>query len=389
MNIRRSPLLLLLISLAQAAATARAAEPPPPPKAPFIGNRPCSGAEVDRLETVRVSDGKAGFVGDSSGHAFVPRGFNYDHDVQGRLLEDYWNAEWAKVAGDFGAMRQLGANVVRIHLQTGKFMEAADKPREASLRQLGRLLALAERNRLYLDLTGLGCYHKEDVPPWYDELDERGRWAVQACFWEAVAARCAQSPAVFCYDLMNEPVVPGGSRKPGDWLGPPFDKSCFVQFITLDQQNRPRPAIARQWCHTLAAAIRKHDRRHSITVGLVSWSLDRPGLASGFVPQEIAGELDFISVHVYPEKGKVKEALETLSGFLVGKPVVIEETFPLACSQAEFQQFIEESKKTASGFIGFYWGKTIEDYRRSDTIADGMMLHWLEFFQKEANRAAR
>ena len=27
-------------------------------------------------------------------------------------------------------MKKLGANVVRIHLQLGKFMEAADKPNE-------------------------------------------------------------------------------------------------------------------------------------------------------------------------------------------------------------------------------------------------------------------
>ena len=38
-------------------------------------------------------------------------------------------------------------------------------------------------------------------------LDERPRWDVQARFWEAVARACADSPAVFCYDLMNEPVV--------------------------------------------------------------------------------------------------------------------------------------------------------------------------------------
>jgi len=68
---------------------------------------------------------------------------------------------------------------------------------------------------------------------------------------------------------------------------------------------------------------------HLITVGLVDWSLDRPGLTSGFVPEKIVDDLDFISVHLDPEKGKVEEALKTRAGFAVGKPVVIEETFPL------------------------------------------------------------
>ena len=76
---------------------------------------------------------------------------------------------------------------------------------------------------------------------------------------------------------MNEPVVPGGKRKDGDWLGPAFGGKHFVQFITLDQKDRPRPDIARQWVQHLAAAIRKKDKRHLITVGLVDWSLDRPG----------------------------------------------------------------------------------------------------------------
>jgi hypothetical protein len=92
-----------------------------------------------------------------------------------------------------------------------------------------------------------------DVPAWYDQLSEKGRWDVQARFWRAVAGRCAASPAVFCYDLMNEPVVPGGKGK--DWLGPPFGCKHFVQFVTLDQQDRPRPAIARQWVHHQATAI--------------------------------------------------------------------------------------------------------------------------------------
>ena len=104
------------------------------------------------------------------------------------------------------------ANVVRVHLQLGKFMKDRETPDERSLARLGKLLELAGRTGLYLDLTGLGCYHKKDVPAWYDALTEKERWTVQARFWEAVAERCAHSPAVFCYDLMNEPVVPGGLR---------------------------------------------------------------------------------------------------------------------------------------------------------------------------------
>jgi hypothetical protein len=344
------------------------------------------GSAAKEMEWVRTEKGQRTFVLES-GKAFVPWGFNYDHDEPGRLLEDYWDAEWPKVEGDFRDMKRLGANVVRVHLQFGRFMKAADRPDESSLKQLARLVALAERTGLYLDVTGLGCYRKKDVPQWYDRLGEQERWDVQARFWEAVAQRCSRSPAIFCYDLMNEPVVPGGSRKPGDWLGPSFlggDSGYFVQFITLDQKDRPRSAIARQWCHRLVAAIRKNDRRHLVTVGLVDWSLDRPGLTSGCVPKEMAPELDFLAVHIYPEKGKVGKAVETLKGFSVGKPVVVEETFPLACTAEELSSFLDQSRPVASGWIGFYWGKTPEQYRKSATIQDAIVLSWLELFEKRA-----
>ncbi len=57
----------------------------------------------------------------------------------------------------------------------------------------------------------------------------------------------------------------------------------------------------------------------------------------------------------YPGKGKLQEALLTLAGFAVGKPVLIEETFPLKCSPHEFEQFIDQSSKHAAGWLGFYW----------------------------------
>ncbi len=91
-----------------------------------------------------------------------------------------------------------------------------------------------------------------------------------------------------------------------------------------------------------------------------------------------------MSVYTCNKAGSVKGALDTLAGFSVGKPVVIEETFPLTCSPKELEEFIDGSTKHAAGWIGFYWGKTPDELRRSDTISDALTLGWLELFEKKA-----
>src|SRR5439155_16006372 len=102
------------------------------------------------LDAIGVSPDGHGFVSLASGAAFHPWGVNYGH---GGLIEDFWTEDWARVADDSREMRQLGANVARVHLQFGKFMTAPGQRNRAALAQLSRLLRLAEVTGLYLDLT--------------------------------------------------------------------------------------------------------------------------------------------------------------------------------------------------------------------------------------------
>jgi len=351
----------------------------------FAGQRRAISAE---MKTIRVSADGSRFVlegTDPDAPGFTPWGFNYDHDEQGRLLEDYWHAEWPKVEDDFWEMKELGANVVRIHLQTAKFMPEPEKPSSAALSQLTRLLWLAEQCQLYLDLTGLGCYHKKDVPGWYDAMNETERWEVQARFWQAVARTCADSPAVFCYDLMNEPILAGAKKKETEWLAGEFAGKNFVQRITLDLAGRSREQVAKAWVDRLVAAIRRHDKRHLITVGVIPWVHTWPKARPLFYSKQVSENLDFASVHFYPEKGKVEKALSALAAYDIGKPLVVEEMFPLKCSLEELDAFIDSSRANADGWIGFYWGKTPEESRRSATLSDAVTAAWLEYFKNKAD----
>lgn len=335
-----------------------------------------------QVERIRVSPDGKGFQLANSGKKFTPWGFNYDHDEKGRLLEDYWEAEWAKVEEDFREIKDMGATAVRIHLQVNKFLEAPDRGNATSLARLGKLLELAESLGLYLDLTGLGCYRKSDTPAWYEIADEKSRWAAQATFWDVVSAACAKSPAVLCYNLMNEPVSPAGPGKV--WHGgQPLGDFYYVESLTLEPGMRSRQELTREWMRTLIPVIRKNDPSRLITCGMFFLFEVPAGLTLAPDPKVLAEDLDYFSIHMYPKDAAVDNNLKLLGTIQVGKPIVIEECFPLGCSMPAFKRFFLGTRETVSGWIGFYWGKTIEECRRSNGMHDAFVRQWLEFFVAE------
>lgn len=345
-----------------------------PEEAPVDATKP--------LELIRVDESGTHFTGTVSGDRFVVWGVNYDHDSSGDLLDEYWQERWETVVEDFGEIKALGANCVRVHLQLGKFMDSPQQPNAAALRQLAKLVKLAEDTRLYLDITGLACYHKKNIPAWFDALDEGERWNVQASFWRAVAETCKDSPAIFCYDLMNEPIL-AGKKPETEWLGGELGGKYFVQRLTLDLKGRTREEVADAWVTKMTDAIREHDQRHMVTVGVIPWVFVFGGGKPLFHSPPISDKLDFVAVHFYPKKGEVDKALKALSEYEVGKPLVIEEMFPLKCGQDELVEFVEQSAQYADGWVSFYWGKTANELNaKSDaTIGEAITATWLKTFQ--------
>ncbi|MGV3484679.1 MAG: cellulase family glycosylhydrolase [Planctomycetaceae bacterium] len=344
----------------------------------------CSTAPLAQaLEPIRVSADKGHFVIGDSTDRFIAWGVNYDHDSAGRLLDEYWVEEWPTVVEDFAEIKSLGANCVRVHFQVGKFMDAPDRPNAAALAQLAKLLRLAEDTGLYLDITGLACYHKKNIPAWYDGLDEAGRWTVQATFWEAIARVAKDSPAVFCYDLMNEPILPGATPVK-EWLTGELGGKFFVQQLTLDLKGRTREQVAGAWVNTMVDAIRKHDESHMVTVGVIPWVFVFGGGKPLFHSPEVGQRLDFVAVHFYPKKGEVEKAVTALQAYNVGKPLVIEEMFPLACTEDELAEFIERSSGLGDGWISFYWGEpaAVIAAKEKPTIGEAITRSWLTRFEQ-------
>jgi hypothetical protein len=208
---------------------------------------------------------------------------------------------------------------------------------------------------------------------------------VQARFWEAIATVARDSPAVFCYDLMNEPVLPGEGGET-EWLAGELDGKFYLQRITLDLAGRSREEIARQWVAKLTAAIRNIDRRHMVTVGVIPWAQVFKGAKPIFYAPEFHGPLDFVSVHFYPKKGEVADSLAALKVYEIGKPLIVEEIFSLHCSIAETAAFIEGARGHCDGWVSFYWGKTIEENEKTGGFKGALVADWLKCFRANPPR---
>ncbi|MEZ6143263.1 MAG: cellulase family glycosylhydrolase [Zavarzinella sp.] len=338
------------------------------------------------LELIQVSQNQQHFVGKVSEKKFVVWGVNYDHDEQGRLLEDYWHQEWTTVVDDFAEMKELGINLVRIHLQLGKFMSSATEANQKELGQLKKLVKLAEKTRLYLDITGLACYHKAETPKWYDALNEKDRWEVQVRFWQTIAQICNKCNAIFCYNLMNEPILPGAKQE-REWVTGELAGKSFVQRISLDLKGRTREEVAEAWVGKLCQSIRKIDPHHMITVGVIPWATVFPQAKPIFYAPPVAKHLDFVSIHFYPDQKKsLEESIAALKVYAINKPLVIEEIFPLKSSLEHTDAFIVASEKYCAGWVSFYWGKTPQEYSKEKNLKSQIMVKWLEYFEEKGKK---
>ncbi|RVU02404.1 hypothetical protein EOD41_00230 [Mucilaginibacter limnophilus] len=312
---------------------------------------------------------------DEDGKPFIPWGMNYTNPDQIPLMDDVWfdNAKWEIIKQDFREMKLMGFNVVRIHLQFHHFMTYHNQPNIQALTRLRELVKFCESIGIYLDITGLCSYFKQD-PDWYVNTGERDRWNTQALFWRGVATAAEGSPAVFAFNLINEPITP--STNVSEWIpGEDFGGYWFVQHLTRQPAGRGWETVTRQWITQMKTAIRLHDDKTLITVGFIGL-----GVISKFNDL-----LDYNSAHIYPESGKINEAINFVNNNVSSKPLVIEETGPPSASFNELRTFINTTRPKTAGFISHYFGKTIEQLEQENTISAAIWREWYKIFGGELN----
>jgi len=310
---------------------------------------------------------------DSEGNSFFPWGFNYTNADNVGLIEDDWLNEstWAIIQEDFSEMKALGANIVRIHLQYNKFMTDANTPNETALNRLKEFVEFSEKMGIYLDITGLCAYRKIDQPEYYDDLSDAERWETQTVFWKSVANKVGESPAVFAFNLMNEPVVSVGcdGSSTCDWLiGDGLGGFHFVQNITLNP-GLNYVTTMKEWMAKMTAAIRSEDDKTPITVGF----LDLGGYS------QFNDDLDYLSPHIYPKSTELDVSVDRLNNNQTTVPIVIEEISNLHCNIDELGQFFNEVEGKYQGMMGHYFGKTIGELDLN-TISGALRNNFLQYF---------
>jgi len=324
------------------------------------------------MQTVKVAPNKKGFILFPSGDRYVPWGHNYGSvDILERLAKDP-----ARVARDFTEMKTAGTTVARVHPEMPKILAGPDKADPQALDQLKKLLKIAENSGIHLKITGLACYKIENRLAWYDSMDEQDRWKTQAFFWETIAHTCAESPAVFAYDLINEPAAVG--KHADGWYTGRMGDVEFCQRLSLDPGNRTGDDVFREWTKRMVASIRKHDQTHLITMGMLPF----PGAYTA-----AAEQLDFVSPHLYPKSGKVNDEIKLLQKFDWGKPIVIGETFPLSCGADDERDFLLKSREFAHGWIGHWPDESpaqLAELKKTGkaTIQNAIWLSWVDLFQE-------
>jgi endo-1,4-beta-mannosidase len=297
-----------------------------------------SAAEPSNMQLIETSADGRGFIERVSGRPYIVFGTNYYDPNTGWAPKIWRRFDPEKVRLHFHIMNKLGINCARVFLTAGSFQPTAETIDEQYLKKLDTLIQIARQTDIRLLLTGPD--HWEGQPPYWKPDRFASEAALQAVeqFWEVIGRRYRGEPAIFAWDLLNEPHLPWFIKqwRPlwnkwlqqkyenwdslkaawGDGLpeGEQWDKLAVPENKSdsgnprLNDWQLFREHLADQWVRRQVEALRRADPTHLITVGYIQWSYPlirpgNPGRYSAFNPHRQVRWLDFQTIHFYPTLG--------------------------------------------------------------------------------------
>jgi endo-1,4-beta-mannosidase len=328
-------------------------------------------AERSNMQLIVVASDGQGFMERDSGRPYIPFGTNYYDPHTGWAPKLWRQFDSAKVQEHFRLMSKLGVNCARVFLAAASFQPEIKTIDERSLKKLDTLIKIASETGIRLILTGPD--HWEGSPSYWrpDRFASEEALSALDHFWKVVGRRYRGEPAIFAWDLLNEPHLPWFVEewrgRWNAWLKQKYtnrdklksawgkelteaDKWCEVAVPkNRDDAGNPRlhdwqlfrEHLADEWVRRQVEAIRSNDPTHLITVGYIQWSYplirpSQPSRYAAFNPHRQKDWLDFMTIHFYPTMGAPfgskdnwKKNLSYLQAVLAychtGKPVVLGE----------------------------------------------------------------
>lgn len=296
---------------------------------------------------------------------FTPWGCNYYDPFTGwspRLWEQF---DADRVRAHFDDIRALGGNIVRVFATIANVMDGPTRTSATGLAKMESMLELAGDAGLRVIWSGPSLW--EGAPAWWNELTPYEGYArpdliaAQQIAWRGIGRAMRGHPALFAYELHNEPFVPWRASPalreqwtawraqhapsaPED-LPVPKEPLCWDWIADF---QRFREHIAVNYTRQMTTAIREVDDTHMITFGLHQKSAPfdwyPPDPYTAFNPHQLVELVDYTSVHFYPHHifhpNLYRDPAETERGMIEtllhgravarymhagGKPVVLEE----------------------------------------------------------------
>src|ERR1043166_1227697 len=170
----------------------------------LVTNAAGVGAASD-LPRIRIAkDGRT--FADENGTPFVPIGVNYFRPGTGWAPQIWKTFDADATRKDFGRMKELGVNCVRVFLTYHSFHSDPGVLKAEGIEKFDKFLGIAEEAGIYVHPAGPEFW--EGPPNWKPVAiaDERTLTAAEK-FWKLFAARYRGRNVIFAYDLKNEPDV--------------------------------------------------------------------------------------------------------------------------------------------------------------------------------------
>lgn len=317
------------------------------------------------MEIIRVHPSGWGFIEKGTNRPFIPWGCNYYDPFTGWAPHLWEEFDPGRVTEQLGHIQSVGGNVIRIFTTVKNVLLDPKKINLTGIKKMESMLSRAEACNLRVIWSGPSLWEgapdwwREDAP--YEAYANPGLITAMQTAWRGIGGAFRGHPALFAYDLHNEPFAPWKRSailnvKWTVWRKRYAPEAPEKLPAPIEPQNcnwhndlqRFREYLAVEYVRQMTDAIRSTDDTHLITIGLHQKSAPfdwyPPDPYAAFNPHSLAEYLDYISVHYYPHHNfhpnLYRDPYETAEGFKetlwharavcryvynIDKPVVLEE----------------------------------------------------------------